>query len=141
MKKIQESRKIIFQTFFGEKIDIRYFRIICEYFPSDEYYSYSYLQIFEFTNYSYSYSSRGWLRKSIPIPIRGKNYFSLITEQINQFILISWNQEKFKPITTNKIQFGQNKDIFGPTALNSNQWVTIWNTMNKCDPFGPLGKI
>ena len=57
----------------------RYLRIICKYFPSDWYYSYSYLQVLKFKNYSYSYSYRSWLRKSIPIPICGKNNYSLIT--------------------------------------------------------------
>ena len=61
-----------------EKI-IRYSWIIREYFPSDEYYSYSYSQVLGFTNYSYSYSYRSWLCESIPIPIRGKNNYSLIT--------------------------------------------------------------
>ena len=47
-----------------------------------EYYSYSYLQVLEFTNYSYSYLYRIWLRESIPIPIRGKNNYSLITAEL-----------------------------------------------------------
>ena len=38
-----------------EKICFRYFWIICECTPSDKYYSYSYSQVLEFTNYSYSY--------------------------------------------------------------------------------------
>ena len=33
----------------------------------------------EFTNYSYSYLYKIWLRVSIPLPIRGKNNYSLIT--------------------------------------------------------------
>ena len=62
------------------KIYIRKEWIICKYFPSDEYNSYSYLQVLEFTNYSYSYSYRSWLCKSIPIPICAKNYYLLITD-------------------------------------------------------------
>ena len=53
--------------------------IICKYFPSDEHYSYTYSQLLEFKNYSYSYLYRSWLRESIPIPIRRKNNYSLIT--------------------------------------------------------------
>ena len=45
----------------------RYLWIIGDYFPSEECYSYSYLQVLKFTNYSYSNSFRSWLRKSIPI--------------------------------------------------------------------------
>ena len=51
-----------------------------EYLPSDKYYSYSYSQVLEFMNNSYFYSYRSWLCKSIPIPIRGKNAYSLIPE-------------------------------------------------------------
>ena len=54
-----------------EKIDIRYSWIIREYFLSDKYYSYSYLQVLELTNYSYSYLYRSMLQESIPI--YGKN--------------------------------------------------------------------
>ena len=50
----------------------RYWWVVREYFPSDKYYYYSYSQVLEFTNYSYSYLYRSWLRESIPIPIRGK---------------------------------------------------------------------
>ena len=43
----------------GEKIDKNnyssYSWIVCKYFPSDKYYFYSYSQVLEFTNYSYSY--------------------------------------------------------------------------------------
>ena len=60
------------------KIYFRYLWIICDYFPSDKYHSYSYSQVLEFTNWSYSSSYRSWLRKSIPIPIIGKNNYSLI---------------------------------------------------------------
>ena len=45
-----------------------------------EYYSYSYSQVLGFMNYSYFYSYRSWLRESIPIPIRGKNNYLLMTE-------------------------------------------------------------
>ena len=58
--------------------------IVRKYFPSDKYYSYSYSQVLEFTNYSYSYLYRSWLRKSIPIPIRRKIYYLLITELHNK---------------------------------------------------------
>ena len=58
------------------QVFVNYSRIL----PTDEYYSYSYSQVLEFTNYSYSYSYRNWLCESIPIPIRGKNNYSLITE-------------------------------------------------------------
>ena len=79
--KIYKSKKKDFcLKFFWEKIDISYLWIICKYFPSDKYYSYSYLQVLEFTNYSYSYLYRSCLRQYIPIPIIKKNYHSLITE-------------------------------------------------------------
>ena len=78
-KNIGVQNKNFLDLFWEKKKDIRYSWIIREYFPSDEYYSYSYLQVLEFTNYSYSYSYRSWLRKTIPIPIRGKNYYLLIT--------------------------------------------------------------
>ena len=71
-----------------KKIDIRYSWIICEFLPSDKYYSYSYSQVLEFTNYSYSYLYRIWLRKSIPIPIRRKNYYSLITDSNNPKLVL-----------------------------------------------------
>ena len=57
-----------------KKIYFMYLWIIYEFFPSEKFYSYSYLHILEFTNYSYSYSYRSWLHKSIPIPIRGENF-------------------------------------------------------------------
>ena len=72
-------KKKKFVDIFWEKIDIWYSWIIREYFPSDEYYSYSYSHVSEFTNYSYSYSYKSWLHKSIPIPICGKNYYLLNT--------------------------------------------------------------
>ena len=78
-KKYIRVKKKKFLDIFWEKIDIRYPGNICEFFPSDEYYFYSNLQVLEFTNYSYSYSYRSWLCESIPIPIRGKNCYSLIT--------------------------------------------------------------
>ena len=49
-------KKNFLKTFFEEKKDIRYLWIIRKYFPSDKYYSYSYSQVLEFTNYSYSYA-------------------------------------------------------------------------------------
>ena len=33
------------------------------------------LKVLDFTNYSYSYSYRSWLRKSIPIPFCRKNNY------------------------------------------------------------------
>ena len=78
-KYIRVKKKKFLDIILREKVDIRSLWIICEYFPSDKYYSYSYSQVLEFTNYSYSYSYRSWLRQSILIPIRGKNYYSLIT--------------------------------------------------------------
>ena len=54
-EKYMSQEKEIFTHFFGEKIDIRYLWSIHEYFLSDEYYSYSYSQVLELTNYSYSY--------------------------------------------------------------------------------------
>ena len=39
----------------------------------------SHLMNIIFTNYSFSYSYRSWIRKSIPIPIFKKNNYSLIT--------------------------------------------------------------
>ena len=53
--------------------------MICEYIPCDKYYSYSYSQVLEFTNYSYSYLYINWLCKTIPILICGENNYSLIT--------------------------------------------------------------
>ena len=77
-----EVKKIYFlKQSLRRRKKFRYSWRVCEYFPSDEYYSLSYLQVFEFTNYSYSYSYRSWLRKSIPI--RGKNNYLLITEVIS----------------------------------------------------------
>ena len=72
-------KKKKFLDIFWERIHFRYPWIIREYFPADEYYSYSYSHVFEFTNYSYSYLYRSWLRESIPNPICRKNSYLLIT--------------------------------------------------------------
>ena len=84
-----------------EKIYFRYLWIIHKFFPSDKYfYSILYFnsQVLEFTNYSYSYLFRSLLRKSIPIPIHGKNNYLLITVK-NQF----WNVQKIpKALKLNK---------------------------------------
>ena len=77
----------MFLTFFWEKLDIRYLWTIRKYFPSDKYYSYSYCQVLEFTNYSFSYSYRSWLCKFIPI--WGRNYYFLIT--FKGFNIILWH--------------------------------------------------
>ena len=52
-----------------------YLWTICEYFPSENYYSYSYLHVVKFTNYSYSYLLSSWPRKFIPI--RGESNYSV----------------------------------------------------------------
>ena len=82
-----------------EKIYFRYLWIIREYFPSDKYCSYSYLQVLVFTNYSYSYSYRSWLPESIPILIRGKNNYSLITEASLKFTIFNSFTVQFFLIT------------------------------------------
>ena len=51
---------------------LTYLGIIHKYLPSEEYYSYYFSQVLKLTNYSYSYSHRSWLHKSIPIPIHRK---------------------------------------------------------------------
>ena len=81
-------KKKKFVEIFWEKIDIRNSWIIRKYFPSDKYYSYSYWQVLEFTNYSYSYSYRSWLRESIPILFCGKKYYLLITDMETRAKLI-----------------------------------------------------
>ena len=48
-------------------IYFRYSWMICKYFHSDEYYSYSSPQVLRVANYSYSYLCRSCLRKSISI--------------------------------------------------------------------------
>ena len=78
-KYIRVRKKKFLEIFLG-KSRYQVFVIIRENFPSDKYYSYSYLQVLEFMNYSYSYLYRSWLSESIPIPIRRENYYSLITE-------------------------------------------------------------
>ena len=67
-----------------EKILFRYLWIICEYFPSDKYSSYSYSWVLGFTNYFYSYSYRSWLCEFISISICGENNYSLITEMLQK---------------------------------------------------------
>ena len=52
----------------------RYLWIFCQYFLSDKYYSY--YQVLNFTNYSYSYLYGSWLRKFIPYPICNTNNHS-----------------------------------------------------------------
>ena len=58
--------------------------------------------VLEFINYSYSFSYRSWIRKSIPIPICGENYNSLITAALKMFlywaapfIVFSWTSFNF----------------------------------------------
>ena len=69
-KLLEKMRDIIF---------FWYLWIVCEYFPPDYNYSYSFLKALELTNYSYSYLYITWQHKSIPIPICGKkkNYFPI----------------------------------------------------------------
>ena len=88
-EKFSNEKYIRVQNFFLDIFLRKIFKIIifCKYLPSDEYYFYSYSQVLEFTKYSYSYSYRSWIRKSIPIPICRKNYYSLIT-------VLSGNQSK-----------------------------------------------
>ena len=72
----------------------RYLWITREWFPSDQYYSYSHSQVLEFKNYSYSYSYNSWLRKSIPIPILGENNYSLITvTKLHQKFILRLNSK------------------------------------------------
>ena len=71
-KYIRDKKKKFLEFFLQKKIDIRYSLIIHKYFPSKECYSYSYSQVLEFTNYSYSYLYRSWLCESLHIPICGK---------------------------------------------------------------------
>ena len=63
--------KQFFRKKLRETIYFRFLWIIWEYFQSDKNYSYSYLQVLEFTNYSYSYSYsyRSWLCKSIGLGV------------------------------------------------------------------------
>ena len=75
-KYIRKRRKINIR----QKRTKKYFRfswIIPEYLPSVEYYSYSYSQVLEFTDFSDSYSY--WLRESSPIPIHGEISCSRMT--------------------------------------------------------------
>ena len=80
-----QEKKIIRKKW--KKIYFRYLWINRKYFPNEKYYSYSYSKVLGFTNFSYSYSYRSWLHESIPIPICGKNNYSLIT---GKFVFLFW---------------------------------------------------
>ena len=93
--KIYKSQeKDFFRKIWEKKIYFRYSWITREYFPSDEYYSYSYSQVLKFTNYSYSYLYKSCLRESIPIPICGKNNYLLITGLDMAVLAFSWHNAK-----------------------------------------------
>ena len=110
-KNIKMLRKRNYWKNMKQKKYSRCLWIICKYFLSDKYYSYS--QVLWFTNYSYSYSYKSWLRKSIPIPICQKNNYSLITGLIIHLF------------RTNPVIFRTNPVIFrtNPVILRTNSVI------------------